>query len=122
MPVEPAGSRPAPGSARAVSSGALSFWPYRQFGVRALLAEGRIEEALAYAEAARGLNQQGVAIDAACERILLDAGRDTEACEKYALAAAQSSAGLATYRMSVRKYPGRDPKRILLDLAESSSK
>ncbi len=53
------------------------FWPYRQFGVQALLAEARIEEALAYAEASRGLNQPDAAIDAACERVLLDAGRET---------------------------------------------
>ena len=31
-----------------------------------------------------------------------------------------SSTGLATFRALVRKYPGRDPKKILLDLATSS--
>jgi len=95
------------------------FWHYRKFGVQALLAEGRIEEALAYAEASRGLNQPEAAIDAACERILLDAGRETEAYEKYALTASASSTGLATYLMIAKKYPARDPKQILLDLAES---
>jgi hypothetical protein len=96
------------------------FWFDRKFGVQALLAQGRVEEALAYAEASRGLNQPDGAIDAACERILLDAGRETEAYEKYALTANVSSTGLATFRMIARKYPTRDPKRILLDLAESS--
>lgn len=96
------------------------FWPYRKFGVQAFLAEGRSNEALAYAEASRGLNQPNATIDATCERILLDAGRDTEAYEKYALTANQSSTGLATYRMIARKYPARDPMGILLDLAESS--
>ncbi len=95
-------------------------WSDRKFGVQALLAEGRIEEALAYAEASRGLNQPDAAIDAACERILHDAGRETEAYEKYALTASVSSTGLATYRMIAKKYPDRDPKRILLDLAETS--
>jgi hypothetical protein len=94
------------------------FWSDRKFGVRALLAEGRIEEALAYAEASRGLNQPDTAIDAACERILLDAGRETEAYEKYALTASRSSTGLATYRKITKKYPARDQKRILLDLGE----
>jgi hypothetical protein len=41
-------------------------------------AQGLIDEALAYAEASRGLNQPDTAIDAACERILLDAGRVDE--------------------------------------------
>jgi hypothetical protein len=95
------------------------FWPYRQFGVQALLAEARIEEALAYAEASRGLNQPDAAIDAACERILRDAGRETEAYEKYGLTASVSSTGLATYLMIAKKYPARDPKQILLDLADS---
>jgi hypothetical protein len=94
------------------------FWSDRKFGVRALLAEGRIEEALAYAEASRGLNQPDTAIDAACERILLDAGRETEAYEKYALTASRSSTRLATYRKITKKYPARDQKRILLDLGE----
>lgn len=94
------------------------FWSDRKFGVRALLAEGRIEEALAYAEASRGLNQPDTAIDAACERILLDAGRETEAYEKYALTASGSSTGLATHRKITKKYPARDQKRILLDLGE----
>jgi hypothetical protein len=93
-------------------------WSDRKFGVQALLAEGHVEEALAYAEASRGLNQPDGAIDAACERILLDAGREVEAYEKYALTANVSSTGLATYRMIARKYPTRDPKQILLALAK----
>jgi hypothetical protein len=84
------------------------------------VAEGRMEDALAYAEASRGLNQPDVAIDAACEKMLLDVGRVDEAYEKYALTANGSSTGLATFRALVRKYPGRDPKKILLDLAGSS--
>jgi hypothetical protein len=94
-------------------------WSDRKFGVQALLAEDRVDEALAYAEASRGLNQPGAAIDGACERILLDADRETEAYEKYAMTASRSSTGLATYRMVAKKYPARDPRRILLDLAES---
>ncbi len=96
------------------------FWHDRKFGMQALLSEGRMDEALAYAEASRGLNQPDAAIDAACEKILLDLGRVDEAYEKYALAANGSSTGLATFRAIVKKYPGRDPKKILLDLATSS--
>lgn len=96
------------------------FWHDRKFGVQALLSEGRTDDALASAEASRGLNQPDPAIDAACEKILLDTGRTDEAYEKYALTANGSSTGLATFRAIVRKYPGRDPKGILLDLATSS--
>ena len=95
-------------------------WSDRKFGVEALLAERRIDEALAYAEASRGLNQPDGTIDAACEKILLDAGRDVEAYERYALTANASSTGLATFRLIARKYPARDPKQILLDLARAS--
>lgn len=96
------------------------FWPDRKFGMQALLSQGRMDEALAYAEASRGLNQPDTAIDAACEKILLNLGRSDEAYEKYALTANGSSTGLATFRAIVKKYPGRDPKKILLDLATSS--
>jgi hypothetical protein len=50
-------------------------WPDRKFAVQSPLAEGHMDEALAYAEASRGLNQPDSAIDAACEKILLDGGR-----------------------------------------------
>ncbi|MGC4049973.1 MAG: hypothetical protein QM757_11365 [Paludibaculum sp.] len=88
-------------------------WHMRKFGVDALLKEGRVEEALDYAEASRGLNQPDRSIDAACERILLSAGRTGEAYARYALTANESSTGLATFRAIVRKYPQRDPVGIL---------
>ena len=78
-----------------------------------MTAAGRIDKALAYAEASRRLNQADGAIDAACEKILLGAGRIHEAYEKYALTANISSAGLATFRAISRKYPSHDPKKIL---------
>src|SRR5205807_1071627 len=81
-------------------------WHDRQFAVGALVAEGRLDEALAYAEASRGLNQPDMAIDSACERILLSAGRTDEAY-KYALTANVTSTGLATFRAIARKYPDR---------------
>jgi len=96
------------------------FWSYRRFGVDALLKEGRIEDALAYAEASRGLNQPDRSIDAVCERILLVAGRADEAYARYALTASETATGLATFRAIAKKYPHREPSSILLDLAESS--
>ncbi|MEP6536693.1 MAG: hypothetical protein ABJF23_15300 [Bryobacteraceae bacterium] len=98
----------------------VPFWPYRKFGVLVLLKEGRTEEALAYAEASRSRNQPDPAIDTACEKILLDAGRTDEAYKRYGLKANDSSTGLATFRAIAKKYPSVDRKRILQDLAESS--
>jgi hypothetical protein len=96
------------------------FWHDRKFGVQALVEAGRIDEAMAYAEASRGLNQPNLTIDAVCEKILLDAGRSDEAYEKYALTGNVSSTGLTTFRVIVKKYPHQEPKKILLDLAVSS--
>jgi len=73
------------------------FWPDRKFGVQALLYAGRMDEALAYAEASRGLNLLDAAIDAACEKILLDLGRVDEAYEKCALTVNGSSTGVTTF-------------------------
>ncbi|NWF82512.1 MAG: hypothetical protein HXY18_01630 [Bryobacteraceae bacterium] len=96
------------------------FWHDRQFGVKALLAEGRPEDALGYIEASRRPNQTGAELDAACERILLDLGRVDEAFEKYAFTANIASTGLSTYRAIRKKYPSRDPREILTRLAHSS--
>lgn len=96
------------------------FWPYRKFGVDAFVKEGRIEDALAYAESSRWRNQPEQSIDAACERILLECGRSEEAYVRYALKANQASTGVATFRAIERRYPGRDPAAILVDLVQYS--
>jgi hypothetical protein len=96
------------------------FWPYRKFGVDAFVKEGRIEDALAYAESSRWRDQPEPAIDAACERILLECGRSEEAYARYAMKANQAATGVATFRAIERKYPGRDPATILVDLVQGS--
>jgi len=96
------------------------IWPWRRYGIRALRAQGLLEEALAYAEASRGLNIPNSAVDAECEEILLAAGRRGEAYARYALTANQANTGLATFRQIAKKYPEIDPQRILTDLAEAS--
>lgn len=98
----------------------LSWWPYRQWGVRALAALGRPDEATAYAEASRGINDSPVAIAAACEEILLASGRGEEAYRRYALTAARGTSYLATYRALARKYPGKKPGELLADLVATT--
>ena len=55
------------------------YWNYRRYGVRALAAQGRTDEAIAYAEASVGLNDSPAAMARACEAVLLAAGRSDEA-------------------------------------------
>lgn len=83
---------------------------------RALAALGRTDEAIQYAEAWRGRNDGPIAMAAACEEILLAAGRVEEAFQRYALDATRGTSYLATYRALVRKYPQKRPEEVLGDL------
>ena len=98
----------------------LPWWTYRQWGVRALAALGRPDEAIAYAEASRGINDSPVAIAAACEEILLASGRVEEAYRRYALEATRGTSYLATYRALARKYPQKRPEELLGDLVATT--
>jgi hypothetical protein len=92
-------------------------WEYRRWGVKALTAMGRTEDALIYARTSRGLNDSPIAIARACEEILLSEGKFEEAYDGYALEANQQMTYLATFRCIVSKYPHKDPREILRDLA-----
>jgi tetratricopeptide (TPR) repeat protein len=96
------------------------IWPWRRYGIRALVAEGRLDDALIYAEASRGLNIPDAAVNAECEVILIAAGRREAAYRQYGLTANETGTGLATFRQVVKKYPEIDPKQILADLADAS--
>src|SRR3990167_6189336 len=96
------------------------FWHDRQWGVRALAALGRTEEAIHYAEASRGLNDSPVGIARACEEILLASGRADEAYQRYALDATHGTSYLATYQALARKYPQKGPEELLGDLVAST--
>jgi len=96
------------------------FWPYRQWGVRALAARGRPDEAIRYAEASRGLNDSPVDIARACEEILLASGRVEEAYRRYALEATRGASYLATYQALARKYPQKGPEELLGDLVANT--
>ena len=95
-------------------------WPWPRYGIRALLAQGLFDEALAYAEASRGLNIPDSAVDAECEAILLAAGRREEAYRQYSLTANQADLGVVTFQRITRKYPEVDRRGVLADLADWS--
>jgi tetratricopeptide (TPR) repeat protein len=97
-----------------------SLWHYREWGVSALAAMGRKAEAIRYAEASRGLNDNPIAIARACEEVLLSSGLADEAYARYAIAARQGTTFLATFRAIARKYPTQAPAKILDDLVAST--
>jgi hypothetical protein len=94
----------------------IPFWSYREWGVRALAVLGRANEAIAYAEASRGINQSPIAIAAVCEGVLLAAGRVEEAYQRYSFDATRGTSYLATYRALARKYPQKRPEELIEDL------
>jgi hypothetical protein len=93
-------------------------WHDRHWGVRALVAQGKNETAIRYAEDTRGLNQPNRHISLACEEILLSKGLWREAYDRYALEANRHSTYLATFQALTSKYPQIEPKVILGDLVD----
>ena len=91
-------------------------WHYRRYGVQALLALGRKADAVQYAEASRGLNQQDSVIDQACEEILISSGLHEEAYQRYGLSAAVGNSYIARFRAVAKRYPAKDKSQILADL------
>jgi len=91
----------------------LRAWFYRPFGIRALVAMGRIEDALIYAEQGEG----AASFAATCEDLLLSLGRVDEAYERYGLAANSAHTHLAWFRAVSKKYPHKTPAQVLTDLA-----
>jgi hypothetical protein len=55
------------------------WWHYRRYGGQALAAQGRTDEAIAYAEQSLGLNDGPSDMARTCEEILLAAGRGEDA-------------------------------------------
>jgi len=97
------------------------FWPFDVFWARALLQQGKLDEAIEFAESGRK-DRPGYddgSIVEFCEQTLLAAGRSAEAYERYAHQAARSTTNLATFRHIASKYPDREDRLILLDLIEA---
>ena len=96
-------------------------WHNRQWGVKALFAQGYNAAAIRYAEDTRGLNESDSRISSACEDILLSSGMRREAYDRYALEANRRGTYLATFRAIAKKYPEIEPDSILRDLAARTS-
>jgi hypothetical protein len=98
----------------------FTWWHYRQWGMKALVAMGKKAEALRYAEESRGTNDSPIAIARACEDILLSSGLAEEAYNRYAIEANRGMTHLATYRAITKRYPHKEARDILRDLAAST--
>ncbi|MFT5524214.1 MAG: tetratricopeptide (TPR) repeat protein [Pirellulaceae bacterium] len=98
------------------------FWCFDQYWANALIQQGDLDGAIAFAESQlEGRhNNDAARIEEFCERVLLSAGRSEEAYQKYGLSVSRAGTNLATYRNVIKKYPERDPRRVLLDLIEHS--
>jgi hypothetical protein len=96
------------------------FWPYKQWAVKALAAEGKRDEAIALAEASRGPWTPDTSVDRLCEDILLSAGKVEEAYRRYGLMTHQGGTYLATFRAVAKAYSSIPKNRILADLIAMS--
>jgi hypothetical protein len=103
-----------------IESAPYISWYNRKYGVRALVAMGQKGEAIKYAKASCGLNDNPIVIDQVCEEILLSSGLYEEAYQQYGLTANQGGTNLATFRNIVKKYPMKEQTQILEDLIEST--
>jgi len=97
------------------------FWPFDVFWARALVQQGKLDEAIEFAESGRQarLGYNDASVFEFCEQTLLAAGRSDEAYQRYGLQAVQATSNLATFRHVASKYPDREARLILLDLIEA---
>lgn len=100
----------------------IRFWSDQRFGAEALARQGQYDAALAFADACRRASTQRYdhqEIGRFCERILLQAGREEEAYRRYGPHVGAGSTYVGIYRDTLRRYPGREPRQVLLDLIEA---
>ncbi|MBW1799884.1 MAG: hypothetical protein JRJ85_04060 [Deltaproteobacteria bacterium] len=95
-------------------------WHNRKYGVRALVAMGKKGEAVKYAKASCGLNDNPTTIDRVCEEILLSSGLFEEAYQQYGLTVNRGGTNLSTFRNITKKYPKKEKSQILEDLIDST--
>jgi hypothetical protein len=92
------------------------LWSYKQWAVKAMAAEGRGAEAIAYAERCRSPWASDTDIDSLCEQILLASGHPQEAYARYAIPANRAATYLGWFRAVAKKYPDKPPAVVLADL------
>jgi hypothetical protein len=92
------------------------LWSYKRWAVRAMAAQGRRAEAVAYAERCRSTWASDTDIDRLCEQILLASGQPEEAYARYAISANCAATYRGWFRAVARKYPDKPASVVLADL------
>jgi tetratricopeptide (TPR) repeat protein len=87
---------------------------------RIKVAEDQVDEAIAFMANSVNAWTPLAGLARFAESVLLEAGRRTEAYEKYALEANRATTYLATYRLVSKKYPEIEPDRLLSDLISTT--
>jgi hypothetical protein len=98
------------------------FWSILKFWAEALVRQGKLDEAIAFAQSLQKCDYENSSINQFSEKVLLEAGRSEEAYEKYALNISDSGTYISIYRTICKKYPAKDNRQILLDLIEKSER
>ena len=90
-------------------------WHFHRFGVEALVALGRLEEALALTRALQVCDStsEGAAV---LERLLAEGGRPEDAYRQMIARRGAGNTWLARFRSVVKAFPDRQPRAILEDL------
>ena len=95
----------------------MRWWHWHRFGAEALARQGEWDAAITYADGCRSpQGNDDLWIDRFCEDALIKSGRADEAYHRYGLKAATGPTYLAVYRETVKRYPERDRRQVLLDL------
>lgn len=97
-----------------------TFWPYKHWEVKTLVASGQKSEAIRCAGSCRGPYGGTAHIDFVCEEILISSGMFDEAYSRYAMRANQRGTYLATFRAVSQKYPHKSAADILGDLVKTT--
>jgi hypothetical protein len=98
----------------------VRWWHWHRFGAEALARRGMCDAAIAYAEGCRGPHgNDDQRIDRFCEDLLIQSGRTEEAYRRYGLTTVTGPTYLSIYRETIKRYPDRDRRQVLLDLIEA---
>jgi hypothetical protein len=98
----------------------VRWWHWHRFGAEALARRGMWDAAIAYADTCRGPHgNEDWRIDRFCEDLLIKRGRTEDAYNRYGLRTVRGSTYLSIYRETVKRYPDRDRRQVLLDLIEA---
>jgi hypothetical protein len=97
------------------------LWSYKRWAVKAMAAQGRGAEAIAYAERCRSPWASDTDIDSLCEQILLASGLQEEAYARYAISANRAATYLEWFRAVAKKYPDKPPAVVLSDLVRHTT-